>query len=163
MTEEKGKELVRGLTGTRGIVTCKVRIIEEGVTDKLKGVKSDECLVASKLDPDQNKWLEIAAGFIQNTGGPNCHGNQFAKAWNAVHPQNIKVSISSTIDTKQADDVDGRYATETLKDGQVVVLDGYVGDVVSIDDGEEFREKVGAVYEAISNDNKYQKYAAKYG
>lgn len=122
MTENciKGKILLKGISGSPGCVTGKVRLVK-GTAD-LKMVQKGDIIVADKLEPDPEKWgmsasefdaqLKKAGAIIQNTGGSSSHGNIIAKEIGVP-------AISGTVGY-------GEEATQVLKDGMTITIDGRV-------------------------------------
>lgn len=121
----KGKMILRGVSGSPGIVVAKVRVVDRN-KEKMQQVEPGEVLVGEKFYPEDDQYLEKAAALIQDVGGPASHGNVFAKSKGIP-------AVSSTLSY-------GEEATSVLKDGQLVVVDGLAG----ID---EKGKPYGAVYE----------------
>jgi len=145
----KGKELLRGWGMRSGQVTCTLRVIkgdaENGpaITPELKELKAGECLVAVKVVPAQNEYLELAAAIIENSGGKASHGSIYCSAKG-------KVSIYNTASAIQADGSTHQYGTEVLKTGQKVVVEGLVGEYEEdMGGGNMKRRMYGVIYEYV--------------
>jgi phosphoenolpyruvate synthase/pyruvate phosphate dikinase len=145
----KGKELIKGYSGNKGTVICKLRVIQDDpeATDPtpahLKATKKGECIVAVKTVPAQEPYLELAAAIIQNSGGKLSHGNIFATTRG-------KPSIYNTQGVVQKDGSTTQLATDVLKDGQLVIFEGFTESVEEPQsDGTVKRRNYGAIYEYI--------------
>lgn len=140
----KWKELIRGVSGNKGMAVGKVRIIN-GDENKLAQIQVGEILVADKLEPspkgmaveEYDKHLKKAAAIVQNVGGVTSHGNIIAI-------KEGKPSVAGTIG------VSGEEATKILKDGMLIKVDGLAGYVDSVDKlGKPYKKPVGVISEWI--------------
>jgi len=145
----KGKEVLRGMSGNKGTVVCKLRIIPddpemgEAVPAKLKAIQEGECIVAVKTVPAQEPYLDKAAAIIQNSGGKLSHGNVYASTRG-------KPSIYNTQGVVQSDGSTFQIATDVLKDGMEVVVEGYSMTVEEEQgDGSIKRRNYGIIYEHV--------------
>jgi phosphoenolpyruvate synthase/pyruvate phosphate dikinase len=148
----KGKELLRGLSGNKGTVVCRLRVIKEDpelsnpLPAHLKAIEKGECIVAAKTVPAQEPYLDLAAAIIQNSGGKLSHGNVFCTVRG-------KPSIYNTQGVEQKDGSTYQFATEVLQDGKMVVVEGYTETVEETQaDGTVKRRNYGAVYEFVPDE-----------
>lgn len=117
----KGKPLLKSIVaGAKGEVVGIVRVIPwlEGPDNKyyndkteMAKVKPGEILVFHRSAPEDEQYMKIAAGFIANKGGETAHTNMVAKKLG-------KPSVTGV-----------GAATDTLKTGQKVIVDGNTGTV----------------------------------
>lgn len=113
--KEKGALLLSGLGASPGRVAGRVRIlrsVEEGAK-----LAEGEILVASMTSPDWVPAMRRAGAMVTDSGGMTCHA--------AIVSRELRVP--AVVGTKEA--------TKTLKDGDMVTVDGregrvYLGDVV---------------------------------
>ncbi len=158
----KGKEIIRGYgnaNGPRQPVVCKIRVLDEDpdipgnnpVTPKLVAIQKGECIVAVKTVPAQNDWLELAAAIIQNSSGKTSHGNDFALNKLDANGKHAPIpSIYNTQGVEQANGATAQHATEVLRDGQMVVVEGFIfEEEYKKTDGSMGRREYGAVYEHV--------------
>ncbi len=145
----KGKEILRGYSGNKGQVVCKIRVIEDDpeMTDplpkKLKATQKGECIVAVKTVPAQEPYLALASAIIQNSGGKSSHGNVFCSIRG-------KPAIYNTQGVVQVDGATTQLATEVLKDGQMVVVEGLTETTEEVQaDGTVKRRSYGVIYDYI--------------
>ena len=144
----RGKPLLIGLSGYPGTVTCKVRIIhraeEPGSPDweKLAQIQPGECLVSGSYGPPQNQYLKKAAGIIADTGGKISHGMIIA---GEIH---VPAICDTEMQSMKLPGVSSPYATEALKDGQMIVLEGYTKTTqTKKSSGVVKNEEIGTIYE----------------
>ncbi|HBQ13789.1 MAG TPA: phosphoenolpyruvate synthase, partial [Myxococcales bacterium] len=113
--KEKGALLLSGLGASPGRIAGRVRIlrsVEEGAK-----LAEGEILVASMTSPDWVPAMRRAGAMVTDSGGMTCHA--------AIVSRELRVP--AVVGTKEA--------TKTLKDGDMVTVDGregrvYLGDVV---------------------------------
>ena len=110
----KGKILLKGLGASPGVVKGYVRICYEP-EDVLKKFKGNDILVVPMTDPSWTIYMARAKAIVTNSGGILCHAAIVAR----------ELGIPCVVGTKNA--------TEILKDGMVVVVDGSRGVVYEAD------------------------------
>ena len=106
----KGKELLRGIAGSPGIVVGIVRVVDSDPA-KIAHLKLGEIMVSERTEPGDVNYMAKAAAFIDNRGGKTSHTGIFAREWG-------KPAVVGTL-----------TATKVLQDGQKVVVDGSEGAV----------------------------------
>jgi pyruvate,water dikinase len=105
-----GKTLVSGLPASPGIASGKVVRIDE--ISELDKVKEGDIMVTGMTNPDMVPAMKRAAGIVTDEGGMTCHA--------AIVSRELGVPcIVGTTD-----------ATEILKEGMEVTVDGKVGVVM---------------------------------
>ena len=106
----KGKQLLKGKAGGPGVAVVTVRVVNKDKV-KISKVMPGEVLVGERFVPEDNEYLKKASAFVTDLGGPVSHAAMIGKTW----------GIPSVVGTIEA--------TEKLKDGQMVVVDGNEGAV----------------------------------
>jgi len=107
--EEPGSPLVTGLAAAPGIVAGKVRILRSSAEGRRLEV--GEVLVAPMTSPDWVPTMRRAAALVTDGGGVTCHA--------AIASRELRVPCI----------VGTRRATEVLRDGELVTVDGAAGAV----------------------------------
>lgn len=140
----KGKIILRGITGnpSSGSVVGKVRIIN-GDKTKLAQIQPGDVVVIKDVDPAifdaHEAQLKKAAAIIKDNGGPSSHEIYRSQVW----------QIPSMFATET--NLDMVEATKTLKDGQVVRVETFVGTFPQYNPklGKEVEKKYGVIYEEV--------------
>lgn len=137
----KGKELIRGITGNKGTAVGYVRIVND--IRKLTDFKTGNILVCNEFEYDEKglfaRYLENAAAMVQNLGGVVHSG--------AV--QAIERKKPCIVGTKA---FSGKMATEALKEGNMVVVEGLTGYEDAVDkNGKPYKRPYGTVYQYIQD------------
>jgi len=141
----KGKKLFCGLAGGAPVTAVGTVRVVNGDEAKIAQVTQGEILVANKLEPQATSMstpefdshMHRAIAYIQNTGGFTNHVNMLAK-------EHGKASVSGTMGISQVE------ATEVLKDGQKIVVEGYTEELPGKKaDGTAYMRKIGCVYEWV--------------
>jgi pyruvate,water dikinase len=101
-----GNEL-KGMGVSSGIVTGKVKVLTNAL--EINKLKSGEILVTDHTDPGWTPAFVIAGGVITNTGGMLSHASIVAREY----------GLPAIVNTM--------HATEVLKDGQIVEMNGETG------------------------------------
>ena len=99
----KIKNILKGLTASKGFVRGKVKIIENLIEEAHK-LEEGDILVTSMTTPDFIPLMERAAAIITNEGGVLCHATIISR----------ELGIPAVIGTSNA--------TEVLKDGYFIEL-----------------------------------------
>jgi len=107
--EDPGTPLVTGLAAAPGIVAGKVRILQSSSEGRLLQV--GEVLVAPMTSPDWVPTMRRAAALVTDGGGITCHA--------AIASRELRVPCI----------VGTRRATDVLRDGELVTVDGAAGAV----------------------------------
>lgn len=115
-TVEPGAVLVRGLAASPGIVSGAVRIARSAAEGD--ALRQGEILVAEMTNPDWVPVLRRAAALVTDGGGITCHAAIVSR----------ELGVPCIVGT--------RKATQVLRDGEVVTVDGrrglvYEGDATS--------------------------------
>ena len=114
--------LLTGVAAAPGQLVATVRVVD-GDETKMAKVAQGEVLVGEEFKPAHNIYLEKAAAIITDTGGILSHGGVAGKMFGIP-------AVAGTV-----------AATQTLKDGQKVLVDGNRGLVLKYIPGEEPDEK----------------------
>jgi len=104
-----GKVLVRGLGASPGRATGRARVI--GSPAEGAALQEGEVLVATMTSPDWVPLLQRAAALVTDGGGMTCHGAIVSR----------ELGVPCVVGT--------RRATELLRDGELVTVDGTRGVV----------------------------------
>jgi pyruvate, water dikinase len=105
--------LLRGLPATPGRVAGPCRVLH--TPDQGAALQPGEILIAPLTNPDWLPALRRAAAVVTDTGGATCHAAIAAR----------ELGLPCVVGT--------RCATTTLADGQVVTVDGTIGEVLDGD------------------------------
>ncbi|MEM0350862.1 MAG: putative PEP-binding protein, partial [Archaeoglobaceae archaeon] len=121
---EVGKILIKGLGASPGIASGYVKIVS-GLEDIAK-VKDGDVLVAVMTTPDMVPAMKRASAIVTDEGGMTCHAAIVSR----------ELGVPAVVGTKKA--------TEVLKDGMLVTVDGergivYLGKVEAKREKEEIR------------------------
>ncbi len=108
--ELSGNVLLSGSAASPGVGSGKVRIVHD--LNELDKVKQGDVLVTEMTNPDMVVSMQRAAGIITNEGGLTSHAAIVSR----------EMGIPCVVGT--------RTATTTLKDGQVVTVDGFTGRII---------------------------------
>jgi len=128
---KKGKELLRGRPGAKGIAVGRVRIIN-GDPERMALFQAGEIYVADFPVPTDPPYMKKAGGMVTNKGGKTTHG--------------VIIGMMEGFPVVPGTGV----GTSHLKDGQLVVVDGDEGiiyEAVPVEAGEagiSYEEKVEA-------------------
>lgn len=128
--EDRDAALVTGLAAAPGTVAGKVRVLR--TAEAGRALEAGEILVAPMTSPDWVPTMRRAAALVTDGGGITCHA--------AIASRELRVPCV----------VGTRRATEVLRDGEVVTVDGgrgavYRGDVTAAMRAESPAAAVGAV------------------
>ena len=116
MQKSKGKKLLDGKAASPGIAVGAVRNVQEQAPELIAKIKQGEIVVADKLKVDLVTMCgNKAAAFVTNTGGITANG--------AIIAREFKIPVITGTISK------GKQATQILKTGQMVVVDGTEGAV----------------------------------
>ena len=109
--EEKieGKLILKGLAASQGTATGIVKIIHS--LDELSKIKKGDVLVTKMTNPDMVVTMQKATAIITDEGGLTCHAAIISR----------EIGVPSIVGT--------RNATQILKDGQIITVDGTHGKV----------------------------------
>lgn len=105
-----GTVLLNGLGASPGVASGVVRIIHD--LDDLAKVKNGDILVTKMTNPDMVVSMQKASGIITDEGGITSHASIVSR----------EMGIPAVVGTKTA--------THTLKDGQMVTVDGSSGKIL---------------------------------
>jgi pyruvate,water dikinase len=104
-----GAVLLRGLGASPGRATGRVRVIESPAEGE--ALQDGDVLVAVMTSPDWVPLLQRAAALVTDSGGMTCHGAIVSR----------ELGVPCVVGT--------RRATELLRDGELVTVDGTKGVV----------------------------------
>jgi len=111
--QEKEKDIIYGTVANKGKVRGIARILLS--YDDIYKVKKGDIVVATMTTPDYISAMEKAAGFITDEGGITCHAAIISREFNVP-------CIVGTLN-----------ATKEIKDGQLIELDGFSGEIHKLD------------------------------
>jgi pyruvate,water dikinase len=144
------KPIIEGLPAAPGVISGIVRIVPE--IDDIEKVMKGDILVTKMTSPSWVPVMKKASGIITNEGGRTCHAAIVSR----------ELGIPCVVGTS--------IATDFLKDGQEVTIDGFSGKVysgkISIthtkEEIEMFNEnEVDEVEEALEKEYKEEKIEVK--
>ena len=107
------KIIVKGMGASPGTATGIVKIISNVEEASLK-IKKGDILVTDMTNPDYTPFMEKSAAIITNVGGMLCHAAIVSR----------ELGVPCVTGTKNA--------TELLKDGMKVLVDGSKGIVYEV-------------------------------
>ncbi len=110
-SEIKGEVILTGLAASPGIGVGKVKIIED--LDDLHKIQTGDVLVTKMTNPDMVVAMQKSVAIITNEGGMTAHAAIVSR----------EMGLPCIVGT--------RKATEILKDGDEITVDGYEGKVYS--------------------------------
>ncbi len=108
--ELEGKVLFTGLPASPGISSGAVKIIDN--LEDLSKIKRGDVLVTKMTNPDMVVAMQKAAAIITDEGGITSHASIVSR----------EMGIPAVVGT--------RVATEKLKEGQIVSVDGFTGRIL---------------------------------
>lgn len=108
--EITGNVLLSGMAASPGVGSGKVRIVQD--LNELDKVQQGDILVTEMTNPDMVVSMQRAAGIVTNEGGLTSHAAIVSR----------EMGIPCIVAT--------RNATTTLKEGQIVTVDGFTGRVI---------------------------------
>lgn len=114
--EDAGEGKVEGLGVSSGIVEGRVRVVLDPAADELE---DGEILVCRTTDPGWASYFFIASGLIIDIGGPLSHGAIIAR----------ELGLPCVINA--------RNATQRLRTGDLVRIDGTLGTVEVLEGAEQ--------------------------
>ena len=107
--ELKGEAILTGLAASPGIASGKVKIIED--LKDLSKIKEGDILVTIMTNPDMVVAMQKSAAIITNEGGMTAHASIVSR----------EMGIPAVVGTQDA--------TEKLKEGEIVTVDGFNGKI----------------------------------
>ncbi|VVB76159.1 putative phosphoenolpyruvate synthase [uncultured archaeon] len=107
--ETTQKPILEGLAAAPGVVTGIVKVVPE--IEDIEKVKTGDILVTKMTSPSWVPVMKKAKGIITNEGGRTCHAAIVSR----------ELGIPCVVGTETA--------TESLKDGTEVTIDGFTGKV----------------------------------
>ncbi|MCE4601218.1 MAG: pyruvate, water dikinase [Desulfurococcales archaeon] len=110
--EQEGEVLVRGVPASPGVAVGNVKVALS-VEEAAKKMKKGDVLVTKMTDPDWVPYMKIASAIVTDEGGMTAHAAIVAR----------ELGIPAVVGTGNA--------TEVLKDGMLVTVDGSRGVVYS--------------------------------
>ena len=108
--EVSGNVLFSGLPASPGISSGLVKIIDD--LSELSKIKEGEVLVTKMTNPDMVISMQKASAIVTDEGGITSHAAIVSR----------EMGIPAVVGT--------RVATENLKDGQVITVDGFTGRIL---------------------------------
>lgn len=105
----EGTPILDGIAASPGIANGPVKIIHS--LDELSKIVSGDILVTKMTSPDMVVTMQKSAAIVTDEGGLTCHAAIVSR----------EVGLPAIVGTQTA--------TKTLKDGQIVTVDGYNGKI----------------------------------
>jgi pyruvate,water dikinase len=105
----EGKELLGGLAASPGIGSGKVKIVR--VLDDLAKIEKNDVLVTKMTNPDMVVIMQKSSAIVTDEGGLTSHAAIVSR----------EMGIPAVVGT--------RNATQVLKDGVIITVDGFSGKV----------------------------------
>ncbi|MBU2100945.1 phosphoenolpyruvate synthase, partial [Candidatus Micrarchaeota archaeon] len=109
MEELQGEVVLKGLAASPGIASGKVKIIKD--LKDLAKIKEGDVLVTKMTNPDMVVSMQKSAAIITDEGGMTAHASIVSR----------EMGIPAVVGTEEA--------TEKLKDGEIVTVDGFTGKI----------------------------------
>ncbi|MEK6847773.1 MAG: phosphoenolpyruvate synthase [Nanoarchaeota archaeon] len=109
LKELKGEVILKGMAASPGIGVGKVKIVH-GVND-LGKIESGDILVTGMTNPDMVVTMQRCSAIVTDEGGLTAHAAIVSR----------EMGIPAVVGTQ--------HATEKLKDGEIVTVDGFNGKV----------------------------------
>ena len=106
---ERDSEILKGIPASHGIITAPVRILND--VNEILSVHSGEILVVPRTDPGWTPIFSKIGGLITETGGILSHGAVVSREYGIPAVTNIT------------------NARKLLKNGQVITLNGFNGEI----------------------------------
>ena len=119
--ELKGNIFVEGLAASSGIASGTVKIVYS--SEDLKKISKDNVLVTKMTNPDMVVTMNRASAIVTDEGGITCHAAIVSR----------EIGVPCVVGTKNA--------TGTLKEGQVITVDGTNGKVYDGNVSEEIKSE----------------------
>ncbi|MFH1500447.1 MAG: phosphoenolpyruvate synthase [archaeon] len=107
--EIEGNEILKGIPASPGIGSGKVRLVKD--MDDLKQIKKGEVLVTEMTNPDMVVGMQKSNAIVTDEGGMTCHA--------AIVSREMGIPCV----------VGSRNATEVLKEGMEITVNGSTGSV----------------------------------
>jgi pyruvate,water dikinase len=120
--ELQGVIVLKGLAASQGIASGKVKIVHE--MEDLSKVKDGDVLVTEMTNPDMVVTMQRACAIVTDEGGLTAHAAIVSR----------EMGIPCVVGTEEA--------TTKLKEGEVITVDGFSGNVYKGKVGEEVSKEV---------------------
>jgi pyruvate, water dikinase len=136
----EGEEILSGISASPGVGKGKVKLVEN--VDDLTKISEGDVLVAKMTNPDYVSAMQKASAIVTDEGGATCHAAIVSR----------EMGIPSVVGTSKA--------TEILKEGQEITVDGTHGKVYSgdkevvVEEGESKEEIIKYQHEHTVTDIK---------
>jgi len=106
---EQGKLILKGLAASPGIAVGEVKIVKN--IQDLEKIKKGNILVTEMTNPDMVVAMQKSSGIITDKGGLTCHAAIVSR----------EMGIPAVVGTEKA--------TSLLKEGMLVTVDGFNGEI----------------------------------
>ncbi len=123
--EIQGEVLLSGLAASPGVGSGKVKIIED--LDDLHKIQPGDILVTKMTNPDMVVSMQKSSAIITDEGGLTAHAAIVSR----------EMGIPCIVGTEKA--------TEVLKEGEIVTVDGYSGKIYRGKVGEDKKREIEKV------------------
>lgn len=105
----KGEIILTGLAASPGIASGKIKIVES--TEELQKVNKGDILVTKMTNPDMVVTMQKSSAIVTDEGGLTSHAAIVSR----------EMGIPAVVGTEKA--------TEKLKEGEIITVDGYNGKI----------------------------------
>jgi len=132
--EIKGEVILKGLAASPGIASGKIKIIRD-LKDLSKIIKGD-ILVTSMTNPDMVVTMQKAAAIVTDEGGLTAHASIVSR----------EMGIPAVVGTQEA--------TTKLKDGEIITVNGFTGNIFKGKVAETVQKEIKPVTEKTKTEIK---------
>lgn len=105
--------ILKGIAASQGVAEGKVKLFSSG--DDTGSFKEGDILVATLTDPTMVQTMIRAAAIVTDMGGITSHPAILSR----------EMGIPCVVNTKEA--------TKLLKDGDIISVDGFKGEIYGLD------------------------------
>ncbi len=123
--EIEGEPVLEGLAASPGIAVGKVKVVDS--LEDLHKVQKGDILVTGMTNPDMVVTMQRSSGIVTDEGGMTAHA--------AIVSREMGIPCVVGTDT----------ATSTLKDGEIITIDGYSGKIYQGEVAESEKKEVQEV------------------
>ena len=123
--EIQGQIILNGLAASPGIAVGKVKIIED--LSELYQIKEGTILVTEMTNPDMVVAMQKSSGIVTNEGGLTAHAAIVSR----------EMGIPCIVGTKEA--------TTKLKEGEIITVDGFKGNIYRGKVSETIKKEIAPV------------------
>jgi len=123
--ELKGEIILTGIAASPGIASGKIKIVK--TLKDLQKINSGDILVTEMTNPDMVVTMQKAAAIVTDQGGLTAHAAIVSR----------EMGIPAVVGTQEA--------TEKLKEGEIITVDGFTGKIYKGKTSETMQKEVAPV------------------